>query len=47
MTPLQQLLHRMKQHKDNGKKVLSVDYVIQTIENDIAIEASKRPQEAR
>lgn len=41
MTPLEQLLYRLKQHKHQGKKVLSIDYVIDVIERDIEKEASR------
>lgn len=41
MTSLEKLLHRIKQHKSSGKKVLSVDYIIKTIESDIEKEAHR------
>lgn len=47
MSSLEMLLYRMKQHKSNGKKVLSVDYIIKTIESDIEREARRTSLQAR
>lgn len=46
MEELEKLLHRFKQHKHNGKKVLSIDYIIHTIEKDMSRRASRKPVEA-